>query len=263
MNAIRRPRRFRTIWLSDIHLGTKGCKAGMLNDFLRHHDSDRLYLVGDIFDIWRLKKSWYWTEAQNEVVHRFLRKAHAGTEIVFIPGNHDESVRPYCGTEFGNIKVVRDAVHVAADGRRLLVIHGDEFDAVVKYARWLAALGDTAYHLAVVTNHWFNEVRQRLGYPYWSLSAYLKNKVKNAVEFVTNFEHALVDEARRRGLDGVVSGHVHQAAIREVDGILYCNNGDWVESCTALVEHADGRLEIVRWAQEHEGLRLPELAIAS
>jgi UDP-2,3-diacylglucosamine pyrophosphatase LpxH len=259
---------YRTIWLSDIHLGTRGCKAEFLLDFLRHHEAETIYLVGDIVDMWRLRKSWYWTQGHNDFVQKMLRKARKGTRVVFIPGNHDEALRDYLGLQAGGILLAEEAVHETADGRRLLVIHGDAYDGVVRYARWLAVLGDGAYTLALALNHHFNAVRRRLGYPYWSLSAYLKGRVKNAVEYVGNFRAAVTDEARRRGLDGVVCGHIHHAEIAELDGILYCNDGDWVESCTALVEDFEGRLSIVRWA-ERRGLdpltpaaRLPEPVLA-
>jgi UDP-2,3-diacylglucosamine pyrophosphatase LpxH len=242
-------RRHRTIWLSDIHLGTRGCKADFLLDFLRHNEAETIYLVGDIVDMWRLRKTWFWAQNHNDVIQKLLRQARKGTRIVFIPGNHDEWLRDYIGLQAGGIVLAEEAVHETADGRRLLVIHGDAYDGVVKYARWLAVLGDSAYTLALWLNHHVNLARRRLGYPYWSLSAYLKGKVKNALEYVGSFREAVADEARRRGLDGVVCGHIHQAEIVPVDGILYCNDGDWVESCTALVEDHEGRLSIMRWAE--------------
>jgi len=242
-------RRYRTIWISDIHLGTRGCKADFLLDFLRHTESDTLFLVGDIIDLWRMRRSWYWPQAHNDVVQKLLRRARKGTRVVFVPGNHDEMFRDYVEHHFGGIEVAADAIHVLADGRRLLVLHGDSFDAVVRYARWLAVLGDSAYEFALVLNRWLNLARRRMGYPYWSLSAWLKHRVKNAVEYIGRFEEAVAAEARQRGVDGVVCGHIHKAEIRDIDGVVYCNDGDWVESCTALVEHADGRLEILRWAE--------------
>jgi UDP-2,3-diacylglucosamine pyrophosphatase LpxH len=240
-------RRYRTIWISDIHLGTRGCKADDLLDFLKDTDSETLYLVGDIVDGWRLRKSWYWPQAHNDVVQKILRKARKGTRVVFVPGNHDEFVRDYHGLLFGDIKVENSAIHHTADGRRLLILHGDAFDGVVKHARWLALLGDRAYTVALDLNHWLNVARRAMGFPYWSLSAYLKHKVKNAVQYMTRFEETMADEARRAGADGVVCGHIHHAELRDLNGILYCNDGDWVESCTALVEHFDGRLEILHW----------------
>jgi UDP-2,3-diacylglucosamine pyrophosphatase LpxH len=250
MTFIASARQYRAIWLSDIHLGTRGCKADFLLDFLRWNDSEFLYLVGDIVDGWRLRRSWYWTQSHNDVIQKLLRKARKGTKVTYIPGNHDEWLRDYTEIELGGVKVVDDAIHETADGRRLLIIHGDAYDGVVKYARWLALLGDWAYNLMIWLNTHFNRLRRRLGYPYWSLSAYLKGKVKNAVVYVGNFAEAVADEARRRGVDGVVCGHIHKAEIRELGGILYCNDGDWVESCTALVEHWDGRLEIVDWMEQ-------------
>jgi len=254
--------RYRTIWISDIHLGTRGCKAGQLLDFLRHTESDTLYLVGDIVDGWRLKRSWYWHQAHNDVIQKVLRKARKGTRVVYVPGNHDEALRDFLDLHFGGIHVVGEAIHVGADGRRFLVIHGDAFDAIIATAGWLAILGDHAYNFAVAVNTWYNRARLALGLPYWSLSKYLKLKVKNAVSFITAFEQALAAEARRRGVDGVVCGHIHKAEIREVDGVLYCNDGDWVESCTALVEHFDGRLEIVDWSVVGAAIESRELALA-
>jgi UDP-2,3-diacylglucosamine pyrophosphatase LpxH len=246
------PRRWRTIYLSDIHLGTRGCQAELLLDFLRHTESDYLYLVGDIVDGWRLKRWWYWPQAHNDVVQKILRKARKGTKVFYVPGNHDEAARDYCGLMFGGVEVCNEVVHRTADGRQLLVLHGDVFDGVVRHARWLAMLGDWAYGLALKLNTVFNAGRRALGLPYWSLSAWLKHKVKNAVEYIGCFEAAVAAEARRRGVDGVVCGHIHHAEIREIDGVLYCNDGDWVESCTALVEDRSGRMSILRWAEERQ-----------
>jgi UDP-2,3-diacylglucosamine pyrophosphatase LpxH len=252
-------RHFRTIWISDVHLGTRGCKAGFLLDFLKRTESENLYLVGDIVDGWRLRRSWFWNQLHNDVVQKLLRKARKGTKVVYVPGNHDEMLRDYLDLHFGGIFVTGEAMHETVDGRRLLILHGDAFDGVVRYARWLAFLGDRAYNVALVVNHWFNKARLALGYPYWSLSAYLKHKVKNAVNYIGDYEAAVAGEARRRGADGVVCGHIHKAEIRSIDGILYCNDGDWVESCTALVEHFDGKLEILHWADAtHQNALLAE-----
>ncbi len=244
--------RYRTIWISDIHLGTRGCNAEALLDFLKFTDSEYLYLVGDIIDGWRLRKSWYWAQSHNDVIQKLLRKTRKGTKVIYVPGNHDEALRDYVDLQFGGITMATDAIHVTADGKRLLVLHGDEYDGVVRHARWLAVLGDWAYNFMLPINYWFNLARRRFGYPYWSLSAYLKNKVKNAVEYVSRFEAAVAEGAARRGVDGVVCGHVHKAEIRRMGDVLYCNDGDWVESCTALVEHFDGRLEILHWAEKRQ-----------
>jgi UDP-2,3-diacylglucosamine pyrophosphatase LpxH len=238
---------YRTIWISDLHLGTRGCKAEFLLDFLRYTEAETIYLVGDIIDCWRLKKSWYWPQAHNDVIQKVLRKVRKGTRVVYVPGNHDEALRGFTQLQFGGVEVVEDAIHVTADGRRLLVLHGDMFDAVVMHARWLALLGDGSYTAALWVNRHFNTARRRLGYPYWSLSAYLKRRVKNAMQYIASFADAVANEARRRGVEGIVCGHIHHAEIRPIGEILYCNNGDWVESCTALVEHFDGRLELVDW----------------
>ena len=238
----------RTIWISDTHLGTAGCNAALLLDFLKSVQPETLYLVGDIIDGWRLKKGWYWPPAHNDIVRRVLKLANKGTRVVYIPGNHDEMLRDFTGLNFGGVEVVHEAIHATADGRRLLVLHGDEFDGVVLYARWLAFLGDYAYALLLKCNVVFNAVRRRFGLPYWSLSAHIKKKVKNAVSFISRFEEAVAYAARERGVDGVVCGHIHTAEIRDFDGITYYNDGDWVESCTALIEHRDGRMEIIDWA---------------
>lgn len=252
MNAVSDLQHFRSIWISDVHLGSRGCKADFLLDFFKHTESDYLYLVGDIIDGWRLKRSWYWPQEHNDVVQKLLRKARKGTHVVFIPGNHDEFARDYVDHTFGDIVVSEEAVHETADGRRLLVLHGDSFDGVVKYAKWLALLGDGAYTLALMLNQWFNAVRRWMGLPYWSLSAYLKHKVKNAVQFMAKYEETMASEARRREVDGIVCGHIHNAELRDLDDIVYANTGDWVESCTALVEHKDGRLEILHWMTERQ-----------
>jgi len=243
-------RHYRAIWISDIHLGTRGCKADFLLDFLKHHESDVLYLVGDIIDGWSLKRSWYWQQSHNDVVQKILRKARKGTRVIYIPGNHDEFAREYTSHLFGGIELEARFIHETADGKKLLVLHGDEFDGVIKYARWLAVLGDYAYQFSLTLNRWVNQVRKRLGYPYWSLSAYLKGKVKNAVQYIDNFEQVVAEAAAHDGADGVVCGHIHKAEMRTIGNILYCNDGDWVESCSALVENADGKLEIIYWNQQ-------------
>ncbi len=250
-------KRYRTLFLSDIHLGTRGCQAELLLDFLKHNESDTLYLVGDIVDGWRLKKGWYWPQAHNDVVQKLLRKVRKGARVVFVPGNHDEFARDFLGFEFGGVEIIDHVVHETADGKRMLVIHGDQFDIVVRHARWLAHLGDWAYDFAIFCNSWFNAARRRLGLPYWSLSQWAKLKVKNAVNFIGEFEKMLAEEARRRGVDGVVCGHIHHAAVHDIDGVAYVNTGDFVESCTAIAEHFDGSMEILHWrllAQEREGV---------
>ncbi|ABM95965.1 UDP-2,3-diacylglucosamine diphosphatase [Methylibium petroleiphilum] len=240
--------RVRSVWISDVHLGTPGCQAAALLDFLKAVDSRHLYLVGDIIDGWQLRRSWYWPQAHNDVVQKLLRKARKGTRVVFVPGNHDEFARKYLGHSFGGIEVVDDCVHATVDGRQLWITHGDHFDGVIQCAKWLAYVGDSAYEFTLRLNRHFNSLRARLGLPYWSLSKYLKLKVKRAVSFIGDFEQAVAREARRRGVQGVVCGHIHHAELRDIDGILYANDGDWVESLTALVEHLDGRLEILDWS---------------
>ena len=238
---------YRTLFLSDIHLGKRGCQADLFLDFLRYHDADTVYLVGDIIDGWALKGGWYWPQSHNDVIQKLLRKVRKGTRMVFIPGNHDEFARDYLGMNFGGVEVADSAIHETANGKRFLIIHGDQFDIVVSHARWIALLGDWAYEVALFTNNWFNKARRALGFPYWSFSAWAKLKVKDAVSFIGSFEKTLAEEARRQGAQGVVCGHIHHAVIREMEGITYVNTGDFVESCTAVAEHYDGRLEILTW----------------
>lgn len=238
---------YRAIWISDVHLGTSGCQANYLLDFLKHNEADKFYLVGDIIDGWRLKKSFYWPQAHNDVVQKLLRKARKGTEVIYVPGNHDESARQFFGLSFGDIKVVEEVIHTTLDGKKLWVTHGDLFDGVMQYAKWLAYVGDTLYSFILYINRYFNMLRVKMGLQYWSLSQYLKHQVKNAVSYIADFEQIMAREARLRGCDGVVCGHIHKAEMREIDGLLYCNDGDWVESLTALVETRTGELKIIHW----------------
>ena len=240
--------RYRAIFISDLHIGTPGFQADALLDFLKHHPCQVLYLVGDIVDGWQLRRRWFWPQSHNDVVQKLLRRARKGCRVIYVPGNHDEFARAFVGHAFGGVEVQEEAVHVTATGQRLWVVHGDLFDGVIQCAKWLAHVGDWLYEFTLKLNRHLNRLRARLGLEYWSLSAYLKHKVKKAVNFISDFEVAVAHEARRRGFDGVVCGHIHHAEIRRVDGVLYCNDGDWVESRTALVEHMDGRLEIVHWA---------------
>jgi UDP-2,3-diacylglucosamine pyrophosphatase LpxH len=240
-------RRYRTIWISDLHLGWRACEAERLLDFLKNHDADCWYLVGDVIDGWALRRSWNWPQSHNDVVQKILRKVRKGSRVVCVPGNHDDFLNQFARLSFGGILILPDTMHETADDRRLWVLHGDRYDSVVHYAPWLTVLGNNGYDLMIHVGQFLNRIRRKLGFPEWSLSAYVKGRVKNIVKFVTDYENALLREARRHGADGVVCGHVHKAEIRQVGDDLYCNSGDWVESCTALVEHFDGRLEIVQW----------------
>ncbi len=241
--------RYRTLWISDLHLGTPGCQAEALLDFLRHTECETLYLVGDIVDGWQLRRNWYWPQAHNDVVQKLLRKARKGTRVIFIPGNHDEFARRYLHLNFGGVTVAEDWVHETADGRKLWVIHGDLFDGVIQCAKWLAHVGDSLYEFTLRLNRHLNTLRARMGLPYWSLSQYLKRRVKRAVSYVDDFENAVAREAKKRGLQGVVCGHIHHAELRDIGGTLYANDGDWVESLTALAEQADGTLQILLWSE--------------
>jgi len=242
--------RIRSVFLSDIHLGTRGCQADRLLDFLREHPSEYLFLLGDIVDFWAMNRGVVWTQDQNTVVQKVLRRARHGDKVILVPGNHDEALREYHGLSFGDIRVAEEYVHRAADGRRFLLIHGDEFDQVTRYHRWLAVAGDLGYNLLVRINGWLSWIRRHLGLPgYWSLAGYAKRKVKTAINFIFDFEDSVIRAARERGLDGVICGHIHWAAIRHSGGLTYINCGDWVDSCTAVVEHDDGRMELVHWGR--------------
>ncbi len=241
------PRQFRTLFVSDLHLGARACQAEAFLDFLRHYDADTIYLVGDIIDFWSVRRNPLWLQSHNDVLQKLLRKARKGTKIIFIPGNHDDGVRGYCGMSFGAIEIHYDMVHVTADGGRFLVMHGDEFDVIVRYARWLAFLGDRSYEFALWCNHPLNIVRRWFGFGYWSLSNYLKLRVKTAVNFIGEFEQAISVEAKRRNVDGVICGHIHHMADQMIDGVRYINCGDWVESCTAIAEDFDGKISQIRW----------------
>ena len=254
---------FRTIWISDTHLGTSGCKAELLLDFLKSTDCETLFLVGDIIDGWQLRKGWYWPPRHNDVVRCVLKKAKHGTRVVYVPGNHDEAFRDYAGLNLGGIELLCEAIHETADGRRLLILHGDQFDGVVLYARWLAFLGDHAYTLLLKINALLNFIRKARGLPYWSLSAQIKKRVKNAVQFISSFEQAVAHAAAERGANGVVCGHIHTAEIRTIGNVTYYNDGDWVESCTALVEHSDGRMEILNWAEHKRSIEPPSASVPS
>jgi UDP-2,3-diacylglucosamine pyrophosphatase LpxH len=244
--------RFRSIFISDVHLGFRGCSADYLLDFLHSVECDTLYLVGDIIDLWSLKRSFFWPQAHNNVIRTILGKAKAGTRVIYIPGNHDSVFREYAGMVFGNVEIHREIVHENADGRRFLVLHGDEFDSVIKASPLLEALGNRAYAFILRLNRYVNFFRRRFGAPYWSIAAFLKHKVKNAVKYIANFERALADEAKRRGLDGIICGHIHRAEITDIDGITYCNDGDWVESCTVLTEDFEGRMALLRWTEQKQ-----------
>jgi len=251
--------RLRAVFISDVHLGSRGCRADLLLEFLKSIDVDYLFLVGDIVDLWSLRKNFFWPQEHNDVLRTILGKAKDGTRVIYIPGNHDADLREFCGSVFGKLEIHREFVHSTRDGRRLLVMHGDEFDAVVKCSPWLARLGSSAYDFTLRLNRWFNAARRLFGYPYWSLASYLKSRVSNAVQYISSFENAAAHAARRRGVDGVVCGHIHRPQVSDIDGIAYCNDGDWVESCSALVEDMNGSLALWSWPQMRERVRAGEL----
>lgn len=238
----------RAVFISDVHLGTRACQADRLLAFLREYEADHLYLLGDIVDFWAMNRSIQWAPSHNTVVQKVLRKARHGAEVIFIPGNHDEALREYAGVSFGDIRVESDWIHVAADGRKYWLIHGDEYDQVTRHHRWVAVLGDVAYNALVRINLFISRLRRLFRRPgYWSLAGYAKQKVKKAASFIFDFEDAIVHAARQRGMDGVICGHIHWPADRDVGGVRYLNCGDWVDTCSAVVEYLDGRIEVVRW----------------
>jgi UDP-2,3-diacylglucosamine pyrophosphatase LpxH len=247
-----RPLRVRSIWISDVHLGFRGCQAEFVLNFLESSDCRQLYLVGDILDCWAMQKGLYWPASHNAVAGAIYDKARRGTEVIYVPGNHDDLFRGHLGSDFGPIKIRDELIHTTVDGRRFLVLHGDKFDQVVQGQRWLAVLGANLYDLLLAVNHRFNGLRRCLGLGYWSLAAHLKQRVKKAVNYIGNFEQAVAAEAARHGVDGMICGHIHHAEMRDIGGVTYCNCGDWVESCTALVEHHDGRMELLRWTEGHQ-----------
>jgi UDP-2,3-diacylglucosamine pyrophosphatase LpxH len=256
-----RPVRYRSVFVSDVHLGSRGCSAEYLLEFLRSVDTDTLYLVGDIVDLWSLKKSFFWPQSHNNVLRTILGKARDGTRVIYIPGNHDMLFRDYDGMVFGNVEIRREAIHQTADGRRFLVLHGDEFDAVIRASPVVEALGHGAYSLVLSLNRALNFIRRRCGFPYWSLADYLKQRVSKAASYIANFERALASEARRRGLDGTICGHIHRAGIVDIEGTLYCNDGDWVESCTTLTEDFNGRLSVWRWSEQQVARQSSTIAV--
>lgn len=255
LHSVEETHRVRTIFISDVHLGTRGCQADALLDFLKVYDAQTIFLVGDIVDGWRLKQSWYWPQAHNDVVQKLLRKVRKGARLVFIPGNHDECFRDYVGSNFGGVEIEEEAIHICADGRKMLLMHGDKFDTVVRNIRWLALLGDWAYDFAIWLNGHIARVRRHMGLPYWSFSQWSKDKVKRAVSFIVAFEDAVIADAKKHGADIVVCGHIHKPVVRAVDGVTYINTGDWVESCSAVLEHDDGRLELIYWHEAAPALQ--------
>ena len=253
--------RIRSVFISDVHLGFKGCSAELLLDFLHHVDMDHLFLVGDIIDVWSMQKTMYWPQSHNNVLRTILGKAKRGTKVIFVPGNHDEVFRDFDGAVFGNLEIHREYIHTAADGRRMLVLHGDEFDSVVKFSPWLAKLGSNIYDVLLAANPCINWARRKFNLPHWSLSAYLKNKAKKAVQYIGSFEDAVAQAAAKRGVDTVVCGHIHRAEMRNINGVLYCNDGDWVESCSSLVEDMNGNLRLIDWPKLREQIESAPVAI--
>jgi len=258
-----RPVHYRAIFISDVHLGFSGCSAEFLLDFLRSTTCDYLYLVGDIIDIWQMKKKIYWPQAHNDVIRTILGKAKHGTKVIYVPGNHDEFLRDFDMLHLGNLQIINDCIHTTRTGKRLLIIHGDQFDAVVRCSRLVGMIGSSLYELLLNMNGVINYVRRKAGFPYWSLAGLIKHKVKHAVNYISNFEAALRYAAEQHQVDGLVSGHIHHAEISMVDDLIYGNCGDWVESCTALVERNDGSLELLHWTEQQHSIKTLELEAAA
>ena len=257
------PTRLRAVFISDVHLGSKDCRADELLQFLASVEVDYLYLVGDIIDFWSLRRNLYWPRQHGEVLRAILAKARAGAQVTYIPGNHDEDMREFCGSMFGNLQIRRQHVHTTADGRELLVMHGDEFDATVKCSRWLAWLGSGAYAFTLLLNRIVNLVRRMLGLPHWSLAQFLKLRLGHAARYMEAFERAAAHVAAREAVDGIVCGHIHRAAMRDIGGVLYCNDGDWVESCTAMVEDSNGHMSLWSWAEARQRVAREKLVEAA
>lgn len=245
---------YRSIWISDFHLGTRGCQSELLLEFIKHTQSEKLYLVGDIIDGWALKNTWYWPQSHNDVVQKILRKARHGTEVFYISGNHDEVMRGFAPVNFGGVSILNQVIHETVDKKKYLVVHGDQFDGIIQCAKWLAMLGSITYDFLIYFNRYINFFRKKLGYEYWSLSNYLKFTVKNAVKFVSEYEKLVCNYAKQFKVEGIICGHIHHANMQNMNGIHYINDGDWVESCTALVEHFDGKLELINWTEKRKEL---------
>ena len=245
---------YRSIWISDFHLGTRGCQSELLLEFIKHTQSEKLYLVGDIIDGWALKNTWYWPQSHNDVVQKILRKARHGTEVFYISGNHDEVMRGFVPVNFGGVSILNQVIHETVDKKKYLVVHGDQFDGIIQCAKWLAMLGSITYDFLIYFNRYINFFRKKLGYEYWSLSNYLKFTVKNAVKFVSEYEKLVSNYAKQFKVEGIICGHIHHANMQSMNGIHYINDGDWVESCTALVEHFDGKLELINWTEKRKEL---------
>tara|TARA_X000001036_G_scaffold33242_3_gene27218 strand:- start:6655 stop:7482 length:828 start_codon:yes stop_codon:yes gene_type:complete len=245
---------YRTIFISDIHLGTRSCQAEYLLEFIKYTNSEKLYLIGDIIDGWALKKSWYWPQTHNDVIQKLLRKAKKGTDVKYIAGNHDEIIRKFIPITFGHIKIYNQYVHKTKKGKKYLIIHGDQFDGIMQYAKWISIIGSTAYEWLIKMNSLINYFRKKMGKEYWSLSKYIKFKVKNAVNYISHYEELISQYAKKRGADGVICGHIHHAEIKNIGKIDYLNDGDWVESCSAIVEHFSGEFEIINWIEQRKNI---------
>lgn len=243
----------KTLWISDVHLGSADCKAEQLLQLLDRVRCERLYLVGDIVDIWAMSRRVFWPESHNLVLRKLLNKSRAGVEIIYIPGNHDANFREFCGSQFGHVVIKRKHVHVTPDGRRLLVTHGDELDHAVRFSRLNRLVGDWAYNAMMSVNRWVNRIRDRLGLPYWSLSGWVKNHVAQADAAIQAYQVAAVTMVREKGYDGIICGHLHHPVIQQYEDILYCNDGDWVENCTALLEDEGGQLKLLRGISSQAG----------
>jgi UDP-2,3-diacylglucosamine pyrophosphatase LpxH len=254
-----RPLKYRSIWISDVHLGNRGCKAEFLLSFLRNTETETLFLVGDIIDLWAMKRSMYWPQSHNNVIRTLLGKAKHDTKVIYIPGNHDEQFREYCGMVFGNLEIHEEYEHVTADGRRIRVLHGDKYDAFMKCSRLGRMLGSFGYDFLIFLHRLHDALRHLFGFPYWSLASFIKFRVKNAVKHMHKFERVVAEDAQKLGVDGVVCGHIHHAEIRDIGGILYCNDGDWMENCTALVERHDGSLELLHWSDKAQSVKSQDI----
>jgi UDP-2,3-diacylglucosamine pyrophosphatase LpxH len=250
-----RPLKYRSIWISDVHLGYKGCKAEFLLDFLRSTETDYLFLVGDIIDIWSMKRTLFWPQSHNNVIRTILGKAKHGTKVIYIPGNHDEEFREYDGMVFGNVEIHNEYAHTTADNRSVYMLHGDKYDSYMQCSKLTEFVGNLSYDFILYANRKLDKLRHQLGFPFWSLARFIKSKVRNAMAHIRKFENIVAADAKKHGHDIVICGHIHHADIRCINGVTYCNDGDWIEHCTALVEKQDGKIELIHWSDRQVALK--------
>lgn len=248
------------VWISDVHLGYKDCQAQYLLDFLNAIECDVLYLVGDIVDLWSMKRQFFWHPSHYDVLALIQQKAKEGTRVIYIPGNHDETFRHYANESLFGIEVHKQYIHTTKANKRFLLLHGDDLDSATRYNKLISIAGDAGYDLLLFLNRWTNRIRRLFGGNYWSLASWIKARVNKAREAIDAFEKAAIHEAKKQAVDGIICGHIHHPAVKVVDGILYCNDGDWIESCTALVENSSGRIELLHWSETQKVIHSADIS---